>query len=151
MYSIKELEINIIILIIIFIFELSKEDIIINPIKICDNPNPIILNSETEYYIFTSGKIIILNRETGNIVLTSSFPEYTKPYVLCKDESSNFYIYSNKKLIQIIPSITTISYSTQMKFPSSTQYVGYIMERETPQSSGWKKGGKCQIAKNEMR
>ena len=150
MHSIKELKINKLFFIIIFIFELSKEDIINNPILISNNPNPIILTSSTQYIIFTSGKRIIMEKETGNIVSTSSLVEYTKPYVLCSDESNNYYIYWNRQLTQIIPSVTTISYNTQMNFPTSTQYVGFIKEKGTTGSSGWKKGAKCQIASNEM-
>jgi hypothetical protein len=133
---------------IIFLFDSSKEDIINNPIEICDNPNPIILSSATRYYIYTSGKYVVMDRQTGNIISTSDFMTYEKPYVLCNDESNNFYIYSKNKVNQIIPTLTSINLGN-MKFPKSNQFVGYIQEKGA--SSNWigKKGAKCKISKDE--
>ena len=104
MNYIKELKIINIIFILNTFFLLTKEEIINNPIKISDYSNPIILITNTQYIIYTSGQRIILNMETGEIESTTDFNTYNKPYILCKDESNNFYIYSySNNLFQFYP------------------------------------------------
>jgi hypothetical protein len=100
--NINERRIHNIIFLIIFFFFLSKEEIINNPVKINDFPNPMVIKKNTKYYIFTSGQLIVFNNENRLIESTLNFNEYDIPYVLCSDESSNNGIYiKNPKNILI--------------------------------------------------
>ena len=134
-----------------FLLILSKEDIINNPIKISDHANPIILHSLSEYYIYTSGESIILDKETGEIKSRASFATYNKPYALCLDESNHYFIYSQKKLYQILPptNYQSISIKTTINYPTSISYVNYIKETKHEVSNYYIKD-KCQIQENEM-
>ena len=139
MNYIKELRIINIIFILNIFFLLTKEEIINNPIKISDYSNPIILTTNTQYVIYTSGQRIILNMETGEIESTTDFYTYNKPYILCKDESNNFYIYSySNNLFQFYPEYSSFSFYSRT-FPTSTKYVGYIEEEVTNNASFLKK------------
>ena len=151
MNYIKELRIIKIFFILNILFLLSKEEIINNPIKISDYSNPIILTTSTQYVIYTSGQRITINKEIGEIESTTSFYTYNKPYVLCIDESNNFYIYSySKNLFQFYPSYSSFSLNS-VDFPTSTKYVGYLEEEGTDSASFLDKiGARCKIKENEI-
>jgi len=122
-----------IIFISIFLFFKSKEEIINNPVKISDTSNPIVIQKDSKYCVFTSKLNIIINKETGLIESTNSIAEYNRPYVLCIDESNNYFLYAKYKYYSIIPPSTfsTISLSiSSSNLPSSSIYVGYIREKE---------------------
>ena len=80
-YIKKWYQLNYMIFAFILSFLLSKEEIINNPLKINENSNPVISQTETKYYIFTSGKLTIINKETGIIESNSAFISYSRPYV----------------------------------------------------------------------
>ena len=139
------------IFLLFFLFFLSREEIINNPFKINDFPNPIITKQNSKYYIFTSGQFIIFNNDNRLIESTSSFIEYNKPYVLCIDESNynDIYIKSSNKYFNLtnLPSYSKTSLPI-ITFPSSTEYVGYITEKEY--SGCFSKHCRCKENKNEI-
>ena len=109
---IQKYKIQKILLVINCLFLLIKGEIINNPKKISDHQYPFILQTSTEYFIYTSGENIIINKQTGEIVSIENFLTYDIPYVICRDESNNIYIYYNQKYYQIIlPSSYTQIYS----------------------------------------
>ena len=142
-----------IIFLIIFLFFLSGEEIINNPVKMNDFSNPMIIKKNSKYYIFTSGQVILFNNENRIIEASSSFNEYNIPYVLCLDESNNYgiYIKNLKKYFNLtnLPIYSYYSFPSSMDFPTSTNYVGYMKESEF-------NGGcslydcRCKIYKNEI-
>ena len=138
---------------IIFHFSLflSKEEIINNPIKISDHPNPIIIPLQNQYYILTSGESIVVDKQTGEIQSRADFATYSKPYVFCIDESNQIFIYSQKNLYQLLegPSYRSISINTRLDYPTSNSYVDYIKETKHDVSDGIIKG-KCKIQQNEI-
>ena len=136
----------------ILLFLLSKEEIINNPIKISDHPNPLILHSASKILIYTSGEMIIIDKETGNIDSSTTFLTYNKPYVLCNDESNYFYIYSQKKLYRINPpsGYTSISLSNSISYPTNNYFIGYMKEIEYNPPTPIKTGEICKIYKDEI-
>ena len=95
-----------ILLMIIFFFSDSKEDIIENPKLIISNfQNPIIFNGNNKYYYI-----------------------YNSPYFLCVDESDNYFLYANKIYYNIklnsFFEIININEETTTNFNSRTEYIG---------------------------
>ena len=129
-----------------------KEEIINNPIKISDHPNPIILHTQTQYYIYTSGECIITNRENGEIESKNTFGSYSKPFVLCRDESGNFFIYAKNLYYQIISCTYYIKTLPSINYPNNQNFIGYIQESEyTPTTLELiLPNHKCKIEQNEV-
>ena len=73
----------------------KEEEIINNPIRISDHPNPIVLTYNDKYAILTSGQSVVVNKETGIIESNYNFCEYSFPYVLGSTESGLNFIYSS--------------------------------------------------------
>ena len=136
------------------LFILTREDLINNPIKISDNPNPIIVQSQTKYYIYTSGESIIVNKENGEIESRNAFCTYTKPFVFCRDESNNAFIYSNNGYHKIIfPSECSTLSLPNIYFPNNQNFIGYIQESEYSGPTTAEEllaGHRCQIESNEI-
>ena len=119
---------NILFLFNFFIF-LSEEDIINNPFLITNHGNPIVLQDSNNYYIYTSGQFVIINKSTRQITSTSTFGTYTEPYIWVADQSNNYYIFASNAWYKVnIPS----SYSSQAKpsiqYPTSPTFIGYMSE-----------------------
>ena len=135
------------------LFLLTKEEIINNPIKISEHSNPIILIVNTQYYIFTSGEKIIVNKETGEIDSISSFATYSNPYILCRTQENNFYVFSRNNPDNKFFLLTSTGYQIislpSITFPNSNKYIGYIKEYEY-ESGNIIKGRKCDIQRNEI-
>ena len=125
-----------ILLVIILLFSVSKEDIIENPKLIISNfQYPIIFNGNNNYYnIITSGKIYTIEKLTGNQIYINNSDTYNSPYFLCADESENCYLYSNKIYYNInlnsFFEIINMNKGTTFKFDSGTEYVGCIKQNE---------------------
>ena len=150
----KKLESSNILIILFFLIISTKEDIINNPIQVSEHPNPVILYTQTQYYIYTSGESIIINKENGKIESRNDFCTYTKPYVLCNDESNNFFIYSQSRLYQITGSSSYYEITLpSITFPNNQNFIGYIKESEYSGPTTLEsdlKGHKCKIEKNEI-
>ena len=125
-----------ILLVIILLFSVSKEDIIENPKLIISNfQYPIIFNGNNNYYnIITSGKIYTIEKLTGNQIYINDSDAYNSPYFLFVDESDNYYLYSNKIYYNInlnsFFEIINMNKGTTFKFDSGTEYVGCIKQNE---------------------
>ena len=142
-----------ILFLIIFLFFLSREEIINNPFKINDFSNPIIIKKNSKYYIFTSGQFIVFNNENRLVESTSSFSEYNIPYVLCFDESDHngIYIKNPKNYFNLtnLPNYSQRSLPLLLEFPSSTNYVGYMKETEyNGECTSY--DCRCNVHKNEI-
>ena len=119
---------KILFLINIFIL-LSKQDIIENPFLISDNGNPIVLQTASNYYVYTSEKIVCLEKSTGAIKSIYSFGKYDSPYIWIVTETNKYYIYSSNYFYSVsIPSSYSSVSKPTISFPSSTSFVGYIKE-----------------------
>ena len=70
------LKIQNILYIINFLILIKNEDIIKNPFLVTTHGNPIFLQNTNNYFIYTSGELIIINRATGEISGTSAFGTY---------------------------------------------------------------------------
>ena len=111
------LKIQNILYIINFLILIKNEDIIKNPFLVTNHGNPIFLQNTNNYFIYTSGEIIIINRATGEITSTSAFGTYGNPYIWITDESNSYFIFSLDVMYRVlIPS----SYSQVTK--PSIQY-----------------------------
>ena len=141
-----------ILIINIFIIPIQGE-IINNPIKISDNPNPIILQSETEYAVITSGEKTIIDKETGIILSKTIFINYNKPYVLCTDQSNNDFIFSqnnpNNTYYKISWNNSHEISLPSINYPNNDYYVGYMKESEY-ENITTDFIQKCEIPKNEI-
>ena len=143
-----------ILVIILCLNLLTNEEIINNPVKISDNPNPIILYSDQNYYIYTSGEVIVVNKETGEVESRNTFATYTKPFISPRDESNNVYIYSKNLFYKIT---SGAGYSTitlpNIDYPNNNYFIGYIKEIEYEGPTIAESaliGHRCKINKNEI-
>ena len=154
MHSIEIYEIKTII--ITLLFNLTKQVFINNPILLSEKPNPLFLYNNSKYIIFTSGESLEINRITGEIENRYDFINYSKPYILCTDESNNHFIFSKGKYYKILSTNTVQEISLpNIKFPDNSNYIGFIKESqyEGPNSLEEGKlsiGHTCQIKKNEI-
>ena len=121
-----------ILLVIIFFFSDSKENIIENPKLIISNcQNHIIFNGKNEYYnIITLGKIYTIEKLTGKEVYINETADYGYPYFICDDESDNYFLYADKKFYKInlnsFHEIINLNEEPAYSFDSGTEYVGCI-------------------------
>ena len=143
-----------ILIVILCLILFTNEEIINNPVKISDNPNPIILQSVQQYFIYTSGEVIIVNKETGEVESRNTFGTYSKPFISPIDESNNVYIYS-QNLFYKITSGTTYSTITlpNIDYPNNNYFIGYIKEIEYEGPTLTESaliGHRCKINKNEI-
>ena len=150
----KNLYILKILIIIICSILSSKEETINNPVKISDHSNPIILQDGQQYYIYTSGEVIIINKETGEVESRNTFGTYSKPFIFPIDESNNKFIYSKNAFYQLT-SVTSYSILTlpYINYPNNDNFVGYIKEKEYEGPTLAESaliGHRCKINKNEI-
>ena len=154
-YIKKWYQLNYMIFAFILSFLLSKEEIINNPLKINENSNPVISQTETKYYIFTSGKLTIINKETGIIESNSAFISYSRPYVSWTIQSNSLYIFSKNNSNNKYYKITSNNYEEielpSISYPDSDSYLGCIKESKyESDTSSLIKGRKCDILENEI-
>ena len=149
-YIKKWYQLNYMIFAFILSFLLSKEEIINNPLKINENSNPVISQTETKYYIFTSGKFTIIDKETGIIESNSAFISYSRPYVSWTIQSNSLYIFSKNNPNNKYYRITSNNYEEielpSISYPDSDSYLGFIKESKyESDTSSLIKGRKCDI------
>ena len=137
------------------LFPSSKEEVINNPIKISDHSYPIILQTDTQYYILTSGEKIFVEKETGEIKSNSSFISFSFPYVLCQTQSNIYYFFTKNLNNYNYYLITINGYEdatlTSNIFPTSNIYLGYIKETKYEyEVSSLVAGRRCDISENEI-
>ena len=140
------------IIFLLLLFHLFKEEEIINnPIIISDHPNPLILAYNNKYIILTSGKSVVVNKETGNIESNYNFCEYSFPYVLGSTESGINFIYSSKKFcVFTLPNIFQIYAYNLLTYSDNNNYIGYIQESEYKGNTNKYGKCRCEMKKDEV-
>ena len=129
------------------LLQIFTDEIINNPVFICNTSNPKIIYTPDEYFIYSQGKIAIFNR-TNHIFMKEYSLNLTDQFIFCKDKSNNVFIYKNKNFSQI--NIISVGQSITWKNVNSTSrgFIGYIAENEYNSNS--EKKGKCNIEYNEI-
>ena len=123
------LKIQKILYIINFLIFLSKQDIIKNPFLVTTHGNPIFLQNTNNYFIYTSGELVIINRATGEISGTSAFGTYGNPYIWITDESNKYYIYASDVMYNVlIPSSYSQVTKPSIQYPTNSVFIGYMKE-----------------------
>ena len=127
------LNLNIIIILALFHFiSISGSQVLENPTKIIsDKKYPIVFNHNDQFYqIITSGEIYLKEKETRTISSRLSIGEYSSPYFLCKDASSNNFLFANTAFYQITLDLDSkiINFNSQTLTIGDFQYIGYITE-----------------------
>ena len=131
----------------------SKGQIIENPIFISDNANPIMLSDyENPYNIFTSGSTYVINEE-GRVEGTNSFSTYSAPYTWIKDQSGNYFIFTNDEYLKLgvtdegefEASYEVKPTGTDITYPNSDQHIGSIIDNQIDEEFCY-----CEIKENEV-
>ena len=123
------LKIQNILYIINFLVLITKQDIIKNPFLVTNHGNPIFLQNTNNYFIYTSGEIVIINRATGEITSTSAFGTYGNPYIWITDESNSYFIFSLDVMYRVlIPSSYSQVTKPSIQYPTNSLFIGYMKE-----------------------
>ena len=144
MAKIKITQINHVIIILLFLFILTKnESIINNPIIIKGNIysynciNPIVVLSNEMLNFYCSGHILVQNITSRAVVDKGLFCTFYLPYILIRSEATNneLSIYSNSNDCLISITNNNCNYlNISTLIPLETKYIGYINETSfTPQ------------------
>ena len=127
-----------------------------NPIKITDNPYPIVFNSYIESYnIITSGKILKIKKSTREENPLGIVP-YSPPFFVFKSKTDDYFLFAgNNYFVLSINNnfeVQTIRTKTQLtddidivgKLASKPDCIGYISETKYTSNSNYK-GIRCSI------
>lgn len=84
-------------LILIILLIQNNSQIIIGPIILIESQNPYVLSSfDNYYYVITSGKILQIEKETGNIINSESNNIPSSFINIVTNSNDNFVYYSGK-------------------------------------------------------
>ena len=148
---------NITLLILLFFIFNAKGDIINNPIQINNDLeiNDFIINFSTSS-VRADSKNLVISKDLNEIEYLDNLYYLSPDFILCKDQSSHYFLFSDNNYYNINPDnsknlLGTLSFSEQLS--SEVHYLGFITENYYPDngvSYGTNANIICTITKNEI-
>ena len=92
-----------ILFLLLLLYIQENPQIIDNPRFLNNKPYPFELSSNNDYYyVVTSGEILTIEKESGNIISRKNEINYTENFINIMDNSYNNYIYDSNIYYKIV-------------------------------------------------
>ena len=99
---------------------------------------PIIFNANDQYYnVITQNNLYVVDKANNSIKYTNNTIEYSPPFLLFMDKNSNYFLFTNNNIYNILLNRENEIVKINSLFPltNNNTYFGYIMDETSLEAS----------------